>query len=107
MDELVWKEGDRVRLLDHGRRLSIWCQGCKDLHVVPIDGTRDWRWNGDRVNPTVTPSLMSHHTGTDGKVSICHLFITNGNLVFLSDSEHEFSGQTVPLDSPQRFFAHD
>lgn len=105
MDEHIWKEGDRVRLLNYGRHLSIWCQGCKDLHVIPVDGTRGWTWNGDRVNPTVTPSLLSDHVSDSGQTVRCHLFITNGNLVFLDDSEHEFKGQTVPLESPRQFFA--
>lgn len=107
VEDYVWKPGDRVRLLNHGRHLSIWCPGCKDLHVIPIDGTRNWTWNGDRVNPTVTPSLKSDYTVAPGKTVLCHLFITDGNLQFLGDSQHEFSGRTVPLESPQRFFVHD
>lgn len=98
----------KIRLLDNGRRLSFWCPGCKDLHVIVIDGSRDWTWNQDTNYPTVTPSVLSKYpNNTTGEVRICHLFIRSGELDFLSDSTHEYTGMRVPMESTDNFFSHD
>jgi hypothetical protein len=37
-------------------------------------------------------------TDDDGRqITLCHYFITDGQIVFCSDNPHELNGQTVPL----------
>ncbi len=101
--------------------LSFRCPGCGDMHVVQIRSTEtsrpSWEWNGSYEVPTFSPSLLvrcGHYV--DGntaecwcnftertrrksymKCYVCHSFIRDGNIEFLSDCTHELAGQTVPL----------
>jgi hypothetical protein len=103
--------------------LVFWCPGCKTKHRIQYGagtGPR-WGWNGNAEMPTFTPSVLV--TGRDftpagqddydawyaagcpplnGKQfesapSVCHSFVTDGQIQFLSDSTHALAGQTVPL----------
>ena len=107
---------------DNGRA-GFWCPGCKDPHYIAVAPARvqgaAWGSNGDYNFPTFTPSVLyksGHYVG-DGKPGdcwcswpdeekaewgglgcvICHSFVTNGQIQFLSDCTHELAGQTVPL----------
>ncbi len=75
-------------------------------------GTGCWSWNGDTEKVTLKPSLLTkgHYHLTDdeyerilagGKVSPkpfrCHVWITDGKVQFLNDSDHKFAGQTIDL----------
>lgn len=84
--------------------LRYYCQGCKGSHMIKVgDGAGPrWGWNGSLDSPTFTPSVLVTYEGIDaGKdgapPAVCHTFITDGTVQFLSDSTHEFAGQTVPL----------
>jgi hypothetical protein len=100
--------------------LTFFCPGCNRAHTIKTspDG---WGWNGDVERPTFTPSVLV--TGRDftpagqaeydawyeagcpplnGKQfesapSVCHSFVTDGQIQFLDDSTHALAGQTVPL----------
>lgn len=82
---------------------SFYCPGCKTLHSF---GT-SWKFNGDTEKPTFTPSLLvflpERTYISDGvtkrrpKRTLCHLFLTAGELKYCSDSPHELSGKTVDL----------
>lgn len=111
-----------------GGALTFWCPGCKDYHTVRHGtgpGPR-WGWNGNADAPTFTPSVLvrSGHNvpGCDPEFcwctynaehpddpapfacGICHSFVTDGQIQFLSDSTHELAGQTVPIpDFPEHF----
>lgn len=104
----------------------IFCPGCHEGHGLRVgqpDGP-SWSFNGDMEKPTFQPSLLikgvelpkrdpiTHDLprgadgkfllGPDGRIvgckdTICHSFITNGQIQFLSDCTHELRGQTVPL----------
>lgn len=54
--------------------------GCSQLSVLPIDGSRGWRWDGNRDKPTINPSIR--------QMSGCkyHGFIQAGVWTFCSDS---------------------
>jgi hypothetical protein len=77
----------------------IQCPGCNCCH-----GWNDkWGFDGNMDSPTVSPSLLVRglplyknnelvHEG------ICHSFIRNGQISFLSDCTHSLAGQTVPLE---------
>ena len=78
----------------------FWCQGCGYCHHIST-GTRPPRWtfNGDKVRPTVSPSLLVNKTRA-GDLPRCHLFIRDGQIQYLSDSTHELAGQTVDMIPP-------
>jgi Family of unknown function (DUF6527) len=51
-----------------------------------------WTWNQDTERPTFSPSFLVR-----GQFGVCHSFITDGTIDFLSDCEHEFKGQKHEL----------
>ena len=100
------------------------CPGCGEVHVLPVGPAADghqrpiWGYNGDPARPTFTPSVLAtdghHQAGFVGpecwcnyhartgrvapfKCGICHSFVTDGQIQFLSDCTHALAGQTVPL----------
>lgn len=84
----------KFRILSDGL-LVFYCPGCECNHWVNIDASREgpiWSFNGDYYNPTFLPSV---HVYTPNKV--CHSFIKDGMIEFLSDSYHKLKGQTVNL----------
>ena len=84
------------------KSLVFKCPGCKEYHPVRIrsnDGVRpSWEWNGDRDKPTFRPSLLVRTNFVNGHpTTICHSFITDGNIQFLGDCTHDLKNQTVAL----------
>lgn len=91
-------------------RLSFICQGCGFPHQVTIgqgDGPR-WDWNHDYVRPTFSPSILvsweepsdnpAHFDDrTKDQRHICHSFVRDGYIQYLTDCTHELAGQTLPL----------
>lgn len=59
-------------------------------------GTGNWTWNGSVDSPTLKPSILTR-THDGDKLIICHTFVNDGMVQFLSDCTHELAGQTVPL----------
>lgn len=108
------------RVLPDGKgNFSFDCPGCGYTHVIGSG----WGFNGNVEIPTFTPSLLvrsghycSHHKDGDDcwctfnkkrvaeghepsrfECSVCHSFITDGRIQFLSDCTHKLAGQTVDL----------
>ena len=110
--------------------LMFWCPGCNSAHRIQHgagSGPR-WSWNGNAERPTFSPSVLvtsGHHVrGYNGEgcwcdfnaeciskgedpasftCGICHSFVTDGRIQFLSDCTHALAGQTVDLPAwPQR-----
>lgn len=101
-----------------GGLLQFWCPGCKTAHGV----NAGWTFDGNYEKPTFSPSVLTmsgHHTSrfksgdscwctynaehppeeqTRFRCERCHLFVTSGNLVFLSDCSHDLAGKTVVLE---------
>lgn len=90
-------------------RLIFFCPGCKSEHAIPVDGPRAWQWNGSIDSPTLSPSIL-RKCGPWGdesvlpedfdpktRMSICHSFVKEGKIQFLSDCTHHMAGQTVEL----------
>lgn len=78
-----------------GGGLLFHCPGCDRKHMVttePGSALGCWTFNGDYDRPTFRPSLVVRGTGT-----LCHSFVTDGQIEFLSDSQHALAGQTVAL----------
>ncbi len=61
------------------------------------EGTGNWTWNGDTENPTLRPSILNDFRKHDPEGMVNHVWITDGNVIFLSDCTHELAGQTLPL----------
>jgi len=89
-------------------RLFFFCPGCQHPHGISHGagpGPR-WSWNGSVDRPTFTPSVLVR-TGSaiDPSIQweegdpprICHTFVTDGQIQFLSDCDHSLAGQTVDL----------
>jgi hypothetical protein len=100
---------------------TFFCPGCKCGHALWTTERNHgngaiWAFNGDMEKPTFSPSLLirSHQwtppvTGenyeefkrkplTQTKVeTVCHSFVRDGRIEFLSDCTHELRGQTVPM----------
>lgn len=114
----------KLRLVEDNR-IAFRCPGCKYLHVIGVgEGTGErWRWNNDVNKPTFQPSILVRTTrhdltdeewkvydivvakpgGTEAVLTdprfryICHSYVTDGRIQFLSDCTHELAGQTVEL----------
>lgn len=103
--------------------LLFWCPGCDGVHAVRVgagDGPR-WGYNGNPDKPTFTPSILVSGTKLTNKGRadmdawreagypkplpekfdsipvVCHSFVNNGRIQFLSDCTHALAGQTVDL----------
>lgn len=109
----------RILRETEGNGLMFWCPGCDMAHRIQHgagDGPR-WGWNGDVERPTFTPSILVRYphwmpSAADpvvraaierGEVTqqlveqVCHSFVTDGRIQFLSDCTHALAGQTVDL----------
>ena len=98
----------------------VYCPGCKQNHLYDSR----WSFNGDYDKPTFKPSYLRRsghyipeHKSNDCwcnyterfpnedeppesfKCMICHSFLTDGKIQFLSDCTHKLAGQTVDVDN--------
>ena len=96
------------------------CPGCECGHEVRVIGPHPvWSWNGSEESPTFAPSILirSGHFVPDRphascwctynaehpsdpapfKCSVCHSFVKDGQIQFLTDCTHKLAGQTVDL----------
>ena len=77
------------------------CPGCGVYHGVWTTNRNDnqaiWQFNGDVNKPTVSPSLLVRFTPMNGKDAVCHSFINDGMIQFLSDCTHKLANSTVEL----------
>lgn len=76
------------------------CPACNSEHYIATAendcGFPIWQWNKDVNNPTISPSIQEEYHGDD-KDTICHSFIRDGKIQYLSDCTHQLAGQTVEL----------
>lgn len=95
--------------------VAFQCPGCGAEHCLPIASAGAWDFNGNFERPTLSPSILAKgvkvklgpdgkwagewELGPDGKPlpSLCHSFVTDGRIQFLSDCNHALAGQTVDL----------
>jgi hypothetical protein len=84
VDKITAPDGTEYRVFD--------CPGCKDAHVLPVTGPRKWGFNFNDAAPTFDPSILARRQGV-----VCHSFVRDGQIQFLSDCTHPLAGQTVPL----------
>lgn len=111
-----------LRADDLNYHLSFMCPGCKQTHTIKHRGDAGltWSWNGNAEYPTFSPSILVRGTKLtdkgehdiedwrkagcpkrdqpfDSVARVCHSFVTDGKIQFLTDSTHELAGQTVDL----------
>ena len=93
---------------------AIECPGCGCSHIFD----QKWTFNGNMDKPTFSPSMLiisvdcpnplEHDEngklvlGPDGRVKgakdrVCHSFVRDGMIQFLSDCTHGLVGQTVEI----------
>lgn len=111
--------GNKVNCSKWGEenRVSFICVGCGELHALQVEGPKAWQWNGSLDKPTLSPSILmrsGHYAHTREKCwcgynaahpeeaapfrcAICHFFLRDGKIEFLSDCTHELRGQTVEM----------
>lgn len=79
--------------------IAFWCPGCGESHAICTSGDHAkgplWTWNGNIDAPTLSPSILIHH-GSKG-AEVCHSFVRDGSIQFLSDCTHMLAGKTVPM----------
>lgn len=104
-----------------GGGMMFWCPGCNGPHAVSVDSpvaAANWGYNRNPDAPTFTPSVLVRgghfaegrehgdcwctYEARMGKPApfsckLCHSFVTDGRIQFLSDSSHAMAGQTVEL----------
>lgn len=83
------------------------CPGCQGGHAVhikphknPVSGA-SWDYNGNINKPSFTPSILSKVSfsqGSNKPEGICHIYVTNGQIQFLSDCTHSLAGKTVDME---------
>lgn len=79
----------------------FWCPGCDGAHQVNVFEVENrqgplWSYNGNPDAPTFSPSiLVQGHM--HGRPIVCHSFVTDGRVRFLTDCSHSLAGQTVDL----------
>ncbi|QKK95792.1 ammonia monooxygenase [Pseudomonas sp. 13159349] len=99
--------------------LWFWCAGCDKPHSLRVGsgpGPR-WGYNGNADSPTFTPSVLAQwdegeppattpeirdkiRSGEIVQVKVakvCHSFVTDGRIQYLTDCTHALVGQTVDL----------
>lgn len=74
---------------------TFFCPGCQCNHHF----TKAWQWNGDRVKPTVKPSILVNGDLSNPSTPRCHIFITDGRIQYLADCTHSMAGQTVDMET--------
>ncbi|MEO1950875.1 DUF6527 family protein [Thioclava sp.] len=103
--------GKKLRSLEGGH-VAFMCPGCRTMHLVTVDGSRGWTWNGNADAPTFSPSVLVNGTvpitddeharimageAVETKPLRCHSFVESGRIRFLHDCTHDLAGKTVDL----------
>lgn len=93
-----FKELSRCLASSAEGRLTFFCNGCDMPHSISVgegQGPR-WTYNGNADSPTFTPSVLVSWTERD-QPKVCHSFVTDGRIQYLSDCTHSLAGQVVDL----------
>lgn len=72
----------------------FWCPGCNQGHKYVVGtgpSTVHWTFNGNMDKPSFAASLLQLCEKR------CHLFVTDGRIVYCADCWHPLAGQTVDM----------
>jgi hypothetical protein len=78
------------------QRLFFRCPGCGEIHGPQIRGPNEWKWNGNLEKPTLMPSIKVTWNDANGE-HVCHSFVNDGRIAFLTDCTHALAGKTADL----------
>jgi len=84
---------------DGGPDYIFECPACGCSHGIwnkMPDGTHGWDFDGNMEHPTISPSIYVE-SGDEHGHTICHSFVKNGMIQYLSDCTHELAGKTIEL----------
>lgn len=109
--KLVYGEGYFPCEAQEATHVQLHCPGPFPDRFIPVQlkgtraGTGNWSWNGDIEMPTLKPSILTRADftvpsdcgGERRAEKVCHSFVNDGKIQFLSDCTHEFAGQTLDL----------
>jgi hypothetical protein len=84
----------------------FWCPACHCCHWFKTTPPEpQWTRNNNIDKPTVRASILVRHgkyldknDPTKYEKIICHLYITDGNIEYLSDCTHNLAGKTVEME---------
>ncbi len=86
-----------IKVGNHGEA-QIYCPACQRMHGLRLEPhPQAWNFNEDYDKPTFSPSLLVK-VYTPEEI-ICHSFIKDGMIQFLSDCTHNMAGKTVELEN--------
>jgi len=85
-------ESDPVRFKGIDR-INFYCPGCEEVHSF----NSTWTVTNKDACPTVRPSILVNKDRQNPGENICHSFITEGRIQFLTDCTHKLAGQTVDM----------
>lgn len=89
------------KMADGAKFIEWWCPGCKQRHAIRVPG---WTWNENEESPTFNPSVGVNLGRPNPEAHVCHTYVREGQIQFLTDCSHDLAGQTVPLPSiPEEF----
>lgn len=81
----------KLRILEDG--FAFWCPACQEYHEIDAK----WRFCGNTDRPTFQRSVPALTSTERSGEQICHSFVTNGQIRYLSDCTHDYRGQTVEM----------
>lgn len=110
----------KARVLHDGKYADFHCPGCGEIHCLTVKpaSPQGWDFNGNLDTPTFQPSVLvrvghyaPHFKGPEcwcnykertGEAApyacvVCHSFVRDGMIEFLSDCTHALAGKTLPL----------
>ena len=107
---------DEVLRRTNSPGLIFRCPGCKTCHHIRVEADDGpcWLWDKDMYKPTITPSILTRWTkllvsDTEARTLaavdlpipredvLCHLYITNGILIYLDDCTQALRGKNIDM----------
>jgi hypothetical protein len=84
---------------------SFYCPGCECHHQIwykecQCNRSFAWEFNGNIDKPTFAPSLLIKYPVWINDVKserVCHSFIKDGMIQYLSDCTHKLANQTIEI----------
>ena len=78
------------------------CPGCESHHAIYTETRNDvgavWQFDGNMEKPTFNPSILCRWKYGEAQVEkVCHFFVRQGMIEFLSDCTHALAGKTVAM----------
>lgn len=91
------------RLIDADKgEYAFVCPACDCWHSITTlkknNVGAQWKFNGDLLKPTVSPSVHIKIKKPQGDTYTCHLFIRDGRIEYLKDCTHDKRDSTILME---------